>query len=71
MPGTPPQPATSLGRAGQAPQERARETEAEAMGQQRAGCLHSKKSVCLFVCFFKLIFLYIYFTTELNVWPST
>lgn len=27
---------------------------------------------CLFVClFFKLIFLYIYFTTELNVWPST
>lgn len=35
-----------------------------------SSCLHSKKRVCLFVCFVKLIFLYIYFTTELNVWPS-
>lgn len=34
-------------------------------------CLRCRKSFCLFVCYFNLIFLYIYFTTELNVWPST
>lgn len=35
-----------------------------------SSCLHHKN---LFVCLsvFNLIFLYIYFTTELNVWPST
>lgn len=36
-----------------------------------SSCLQSKENFCLFVCFFNLIFLYIYFTTELNVWPST
>lgn len=60
----------SLVWAGQAPEERARETNVEAV-EQRFQLPHSKKSVCLFVCFVKLIFLYIYFTTELNVWPST
>lgn len=61
-----PQVLQCLGWTGQAPEERARETKMETVEQLPPS---QEEFVCLSV--FNLIFLYIYFTTELNVWPST